>query len=125
NPGSHPDLTGDVLRMDAERSPAGNEFHFVSLDYEASQSTGSIRTGIYVDAVRANLRLRHRCVSVHNNFFETSFVIEKIIADREQIVLALVSQRDARAHSSMHKEEVLTDKRNSELVEKLEVSTFA
>src|ERR1700730_8230381 len=95
-------------------SRAGNEFHFVSLDYEASQSSGRICTGINVDAVGANLRVQHWCVSVHNNFSEVSFVMKKIVANPEQIFFVLLIQRDAGAHPRMNKKEVFADKRNFE-----------
>jgi len=61
-------------------SRAGNEFHLVSLYYEASQSSGRIRTGIDVDPVGANLRVLHRRVSVHNDFAEESPVMKKVVA---------------------------------------------
>ena len=65
--------------MRGNRSKEGD---LVVFQYQTGQLSGRKGPGVYVDAVRANVWLRHRRVPVNNDLAEVLFVKEKILADR-------------------------------------------
>src|SRR4029077_1113792 len=64
-----------------------------------------------------DIGLEHRCVAVHNDLAEILLGEEKIVADPKQVVLALLSERNARFHARMGKEEITASKGRPELVQ--------
>src|SRR5258705_7710609 len=82
------------------------EHRLVGFDSKAAQPPRRVGSRIDVDAVGTKFYVRNRVMTVHDNFSEFLFAIEKFISDPEQVIIPLLRQRNAGPHAGMNKAKV-------------------
>src|SRR5579862_766135 len=65
--------------------------NFVSLNNDTGEFAGRIGAGIDIDPVRPQVDGLDRRMTVHDNFGKLSFIKKKIVADPQQVRLALLA----------------------------------
>ena len=95
-----------VRRGDLIATAALEHEKSAAFDDQASQPAGGVGAGIDVDPVWPHVGLEDRRVPVDDDLAETVFAEEKVVANPEQVFLALLLKGNARLHSGMDEEEI-------------------
>ena len=64
----------------------------LAIQYDASQPPGGKRARINIDSIRQRFRLVHRRVPMHDDLAKVLAAFEKLIANPQEILRALVLQ---------------------------------
>jgi hypothetical protein len=111
------DLVRTRLRASLDRQQPDS----VRFQDGASEAPGHECPGINVDPIGENLWASGRAVPVHHNFPEINIAREKFIADPQQVILMLLRERDAWAHTGMAQKITADCQRGFKRAEKLSV----
>ena len=66
----------------------------------------SPRGGVNIDSVGANVWMRHRRMTVHDESLVFPRAVEELITNPDQIVNILLLNRNARTNARMHEQEI-------------------
>jgi hypothetical protein len=84
---------------------------FGTLQHQTGQLSGRVGSGVDVDPVGANFRLSHWGVAVNDEFTELGFTEKKIGANPQQVLFALLCERNARSYSGVDEKVISTSER--------------
>lgn len=91
-------VTEETCRLKKEKRRA--------FDRDAGQCSRSPRASVDVDAIVSNVRVRHRCMSVHNESSVVLRRIKELVADPDQVVGILMLERNAWTNAGVHEQEI-------------------
>ena len=86
------------------------KFDTIVFQFQAGQSSRCVGASVDIDTVRTNIRLRHRRVSVDDDFTEFIFAKKKVLSNPQQVFFALLCQWNAWSYASMDEKEISASK---------------
>src|SRR5262249_5851689 len=89
----------------------------IALQDQAGQPPGGIGASIDIDAIGPDLGLRYRRMPVDNDLAKIPLVVEKLLANPTEVLLALRLKRNARTDTGMHEEVTPATKPGNQLIE--------
>ena len=89
-----------------------------ALDSNAGKSSRAPRPGVDVDSVRPDVGMRHRRMAVNDNHAVVLYRVEELVTNPKQILGILLLDRNARANTSMNKQEISAIKTVTETLQK-------
>ena len=106
------------LQFAVGQQPFLQDQNCCALDGDAGQGSRTPGAGVDVDPVAAYVRMRHRCMAMHDEFAVILGRVEKLVTDPDQVIGILVFDRDVGPDAGVNEQEISTRKMIAQTLQK-------